>query len=266
MDEAATLYQKAFGTTASTAFNGMVLLLDVAGHTIMLLNGGPQFAPNASISFFVSFNQEAEIDTAWAALADGGSVFMPLNQYPWSNKYGWVQDRFGVSWQLILTKPGILEEKIVPALMFTKDVAGRAEEAMQFYTTVFPNSAIVDINRYLPGEGDKEGTVKHGRFLLNGKMFVAFDSSMMHAFTFTEGVSIVVNCDTQEEIDHYWNSLTADGGQESRCGWLKDKYGVSWQIVPADIGKWMTEPGKGQRAMQALLQMRKIDIATLLNV
>jgi len=89
------------------------------------------------------------------------------------------------------------------------------------------------------------------------------DSSAAHASTFNEGVSISVNCDTQEEIDHYWNSLTANGGEESRCGWLKDKYGVSWQIVPSIIGKLMSDPEKGQRAMQALMKMKKIEIEKL---
>jgi predicted 3-demethylubiquinone-9 3-methyltransferase (glyoxalase superfamily) len=128
------------------------------------------------------------------------------------------------------------------------------------------------ISRYEKGEGDPEvsgqvveGTVKHGRFLLDGQMFVAMDSSMAHAFSFSEGVSISVSCETQEEIDHYWNKLIADGGQESMCGWLKDKYGVSWQIVPSILGKLMSDPGKGQRVMQALMQMKKLEIDKLEN-
>ena len=165
----------------------------------------------------------------------------------------------------MLTKPGMMEQKIIPALMFTQAVAGKAEEAMQFYTSLFPGSSIKEISRYEKGEGDVEGTVKHGRFLLEGQLFVAMDSSMPHAFTFSEGVSISVNCDTQEEIDHYWNSLTANGGQESMCGWLKDKYGVSWQIVPSMLGSLMSDPQKGQRVMQALMKMKKLEIDKLVN-
>jgi predicted 3-demethylubiquinone-9 3-methyltransferase (glyoxalase superfamily) len=86
-----------------------------------------------------------------------------------------------------------------------------------------------------------------------------------HAFSFDEGMSIAVNCDTQEEIDHYWNGLTANGGMESMCGWLKDKYGVSWQIVPSMLGSLMSDPQKGQRVMQALMKMKKLDIAALTN-
>ena len=263
--QAVELYSAAFGNTKIIADTGMVVMFEISGCKIMGLNGGPIFTPNASISLFVMFDNENEMDTSWKKLSDGGAVFMPLNKYPWSDKYGWIQDKFGVSWQLMLAKPGTMEQKIIPALMFTQSVAGKAEEAMQFYTSLFPNSSIKDISRYEKGEGDVEGTVKHGRFLLDGQMFVAMDSSMAHAFTFSEGVSISVSCDTQEEIDHYWNSFTANGGQESMCGWLKDKYGVSWQIVPSMLGKLMSDPEKGQRVMQALMQMKKLEIDKLEN-
>ena len=263
--QAAELYAASFGNTVITADNGMVVMFEIDGCKIMGLNGGPMFKPNASISLFAVFENEKEIDAAWEKLNDGGAVFMPLNKYPWSEKYGWVQDKYGISWQLMMIKPGMMEQKIIPALMFTQAVAGKAEEAMRFYTSLFPNSEIKDISRYEKGEGDVEGTVKHGRFLLNTQLFVAMDSSMPHAFTFSEGVSISVSCDTQEEIDNYWNSLIANGGQESMCGWLKDKYGVSWQIVPAILGSLMSEPGKGQRVMQALMQMKKLEIDKLVN-
>jgi predicted 3-demethylubiquinone-9 3-methyltransferase (glyoxalase superfamily) len=262
--EAASLYSDAFGNTVITADNGMVVMFEIGGCQIMGLNGGAMFTPNASISLFITFENEKEIDTAWHKLNEAGEVFMPLNKYPWSDKYGWIQDKFGVSWQLILTKPGIQEQKIMPALMFTQSVAGKAEEAMTLYASLSPGSSVEHISRYEKGEDDVEGTVKHGRFLLNGQMFAAMDSSAAHAFTFSEGVSISVSCDTQEEIDKYWNRLTADGGEESMCGWLKDKYGVSWQIVPSMIGKILGDPENGQRAMQALMKMRKIEIEKLI--
>jgi len=263
--QAADLYAAAFGNTVITADNSMVVMFEIDGCKIMGLNGGPMFKPNASISLFAMFESESAIDAAWGKLSEGGFALMPLNKYPWSDKYGWVQDKFGVSWQVMLAKPGMMEQKIIPAFMFTQGVAGKAEEAMQFYTSLFPNSSIKEISRYEKGEGDVEGTVKHGRFLLNGQLFVAMDSSMAHAFTFSEGVSISVNCDTQEEIDRYWNELTANGGQESMCGWLKDKYGVSWQIVPAVLGSLMADPAKGQRVMQALMKMKKLEIEKLVK-
>jgi predicted 3-demethylubiquinone-9 3-methyltransferase (glyoxalase superfamily) len=261
--QAAGLYGEAFGNTVITYDNGMVVLFEIGGCQIMGLNGGPMFTPNASISLFITFDTETAIDTAWGKISEGGKVLMPINKYPWSDRYGWVEDKYGVSWQLILTKPGMQEQKIMPALMFTQSVAGKAEEAMQMYSALFPGSSVEHISRYEKGEPDVEGTVKHGRFLLNGQMFIAMDSSAAHGFAFSEGVSISVSCDTQEEIDHYWNSLTADGGQESMCGWLKDKYGVSWQIVPSNIAALMSDPVNGQKAMQALMGMKKIEIEKL---
>ena len=261
--QAAELYSKAFGNTVITFDNGMVILFEISGCKIMGLNGGPMFTPNASISLFVLFVNEKELTAAWEKLTEGGTVFMPLNTYPWSEKYGWIQDMYGVSWQLMIAKPGLMEQKITPALMFTQSMAGKAEEAMKLYTSLFPNSGVVDISRYEKGEPDVEGTVKHGRFLLNGQLFVAMDSSAAHAFAFSEAVSISVSCHTQEEIDHYWNNLAADGGEESMCGWLKDKYGVSWQIVPSNIGELMSDPVNGEKAMQALMGMKKIDIEKL---
>lgn len=263
--EAATLYTKAFDNTSINTDNGMVQMVSLDGNDIMLLNGGTHFKPNPSISLFVNFTDETAIDKAWNTLSDGGFAMMPLNKYPWSEKYGWLADKYGVSWQLMLVKPEAFEQTLIPALMFTKSMAGKAEEAMNFYTSLIPNSSVNAVNRYEKGEGDVEGTVKHGRFLLNGKLFVAMDSSAPHAFSFDEGMSIVVNCDSQDEIDKYWNSLTANGGQESQCGWLKDKYGVSWQIVPANIGQLIGNPVNGQKAMQALMKMKKIEIDKLVN-
>lgn len=262
--QAAELYSQAFGNTKITFDNGMVVLFEISDCQLMGLNGGPMFTPNASISLFITFENEEEIETAWHTISDGGKVFMELGKYPWSDKYGWIEDKYGVSWQLILTKPGMQEQKVMPALMFTQNVAGKAREAMQFYTSLFPGSSVEHISEYEKGEGDVEGTVKHGRFLLNGQMFVAMDSTAAHEFRFNEGLSISVSCDTQEEIDHYWNSLTADGGEESMCGWLKDKYGVSWQIVPSNISTIMADPEKGKKAMQALMQMKKIEIDKLM--
>lgn len=264
-EQAAELYSSAFGNTTIMSDNGMVVMIEISGCKIMLLNGGPVFTPNPSISLFVMFETEKELDTAWQKLIDGGKALMALDKYPWSDKYGWLQDKFAVSWQLMLSKPGTTSQKIIPAFMFTQPVAGKAEEAMKLYTSLFPGSSIESISRYEKGEGDVEGTVKHGRFLLGGQLFVAMDSSIGHQFTFSEGVSVSVSCDSQEEIDRYWNSLTADGGEESMCGWLKDKYGVSWQIVPSSIGSLLSNPANGQRAMQALMQMKKIDIAKLEN-
>lgn len=144
-------------------------------------------------------------------------------------------------------------QKITPFLWFDNN----ALEAAQFYTTVFTNSAIIST---IPGPG---GTVMGLTFQLNGQTFMALNGGPM--FTFTEAISLYINCETQEEIDTLWNKLTADGGKESRCGWLKDKYGLSWQLVPPVLGKLLADPDreKAGKVMQAMLQMNKIIIADL---
>jgi predicted 3-demethylubiquinone-9 3-methyltransferase (glyoxalase superfamily) len=156
-------------------------------------------------------------------------------------------------------------QKFTPTLMFTHDQCGKAEEAIHFYTSLFPESSVTGILKYSADDDDEEGMVKHAQFRLDGYVFMAMDSSYDHAFKFSEGISIAVDCDTQEEIDHYWEKLTAEG-EESMCGWLKDKYGVSWQIVPAILPQLMADPEKGQKVVDAFLKMRKFDIATLLAV
>jgi len=161
-------------------------------------------------------------------------------------------------------------QKITPHLWFDKN----CEEAMNFYTSVFPSgpggkdSKILSIHRYPEGIDDPhmkgmEGKVIHGEFELNGQKFMALDGGPM--FRFNESVSFYVNCKSQEEVDHFWNKLTSDGGQESMCGWLKDKYGLSWQIVPARLGELLSDPDRERsgRAMQAMLKMKKIIIAEL---
>jgi predicted 3-demethylubiquinone-9 3-methyltransferase (glyoxalase superfamily) len=263
--EAADFYKSSFGNADITSSNPMVTEFALFGQKFIGLNGGPMFKPNPSISFFVLFDSESEIDAAWKKLMDGGVVMMALDKYPWSDKYGWLQDKFGISWQLMMSKPGMSEQKIIPALMFTESMAGKAEPAMQFYTSIFSNSGIKDISRYEKGEPDVEDTVKHGRFELDKQMFIAFDSSYAHGFAFNEAISLTVSCDTQEQIDYYWNELLKNGGHEQQCGWLKDQYGVSWQIVPAILPQLMNDPAKGTKVIEAFMKMKKFDIVKLLE-
>jgi predicted 3-demethylubiquinone-9 3-methyltransferase (glyoxalase superfamily) len=156
-------------------------------------------------------------------------------------------------------------QKFSPTLMFTHEQFGKAEQAIQFYTSLFPGSSVTGILKYSAEDEDVEGMVKHAQFKLLDFVFMAMDSSFDHPFRFSEGISIAVECETQEEIDHYWYELIADGGEESMCGWLKDKYGISWQIVPAILKDLMADPARSERVVQAFLQMRKFDIAKLLS-
>jgi len=148
--------------------------------------------------------------------------------------------------------------KITPFLWFDS----QAEEAAQFYTSIFPNSRIVSTTRYGEGAPMPKGGVMTVVFELDGQRFIALNGGPL--FTFNESVSFTVDCKTQQEVDEYWAKLTA-GGQESQCGWLKDKFGLSWQIVPTVLGELLSDPDpkKAKRAMQAMLKMKKLDVAAL---
>lgn len=242
------------------------------GYSFMSISAGPFFKVNPSISFMVNFDPsqdpdaKARIDAVWNRLIDGGKALMPIDKYPFSERYGWVQDRYGVSWQLILTKPeGEKRPRIIPSLMFANALYGKAEEATDFYLSVFQDTARGTVARYPAGmEPSKEGTIMFTDYRLEGQWFAAIDAAGKHDFTFNEAISLIVNCADQAEIDRYWEKLSAVPESE-QCGWLKDKYGVSWQIVPTVMGEMMKSGTSEQidRVTKAFLPMKKFDIAKL---
>jgi predicted 3-demethylubiquinone-9 3-methyltransferase (glyoxalase superfamily) len=191
---------------------------------------------------------------------------MPLDKYPFSERYGWLQDKYGVSWQLIFTNPeGEERPFITPSLLFVGQVSGKAEEATDFYLSVFQNAKRGMIARYPAGMApDKEGSVMFTDFMLENQWFAAMDSAREHNFAFNEAISFMVSCDTQEEIDYYWSKLSAVPESE-QCGWLKDKYGVSWQVTPADMSRMIREgtPEQIARIVDAFMRMKKFDLAAL---
>lgn len=245
---------------------GSVMTVDfeLAGFNFTALNGGAQFKPNPSISFFINCADEPTVNRTWAALVENGTVLVPLDSYEFAPRYGWVQDRYGVSWQVILsTEPAV--QSIVPALLFVGDRCGRAREALTFYTSVFRNSQAGEIYSYGADHPPEDPThVMYGEATLEGTKFVAMDSGIDHRFGFNEGVSIIVNCDDQAEVDYYWDALTAVPEAEA-CGWLKDKFGVSWQIVPRQFYDLMPagDGAVSDAIMTAMLPMKKLDIAAL---
>jgi predicted 3-demethylubiquinone-9 3-methyltransferase (glyoxalase superfamily) len=261
---AADFYCSIFNRSKIIDDTQMVVRFEIDGRLIMGLNGGPMYKINPSISLFVTCETNEEIETIWNKLIEGGSAMMPLDEYPWSKKYGWVVDKFGMTWQLMLGELPADGQKIIPCLLFVGDQYGRAEEAVKQYTSIFPNSEIRRLEIYEAGEPQPEGKLKFGDFTLQNELFAAMDGFGAHEFQFNEGVSFVVECDTQDEIDTYWDKLT-EGGSESQCGWLKDRFGVSWQIVPAILSKLMADPEKAPRVLQAFLKMKKFDIETLLK-
>lgn len=263
-EEAAEFYSSVFKDAEITEKNAVVANIDLQGQRFMFLNGGDMFTPNPSISFFVVCESEEEVNNTWAKLIDGGTELMPLDEYPWSKKYGWLEDRYHVSWQLSYSKIEDVGQKFTPSLMFVQEQNGRAEEAINFYTSIFEDSAIQGILKYSKDDPDTEGNVKHAQFSIRDYGLMAMESSLEHNFSFNEGVSLVVPCKTQDEIDYYWTNLT-EGGQESMCGWLKDKYGVSWQIVPTILETLMADEDKAPRVVEAFMKMKKFDIDTLVN-
>jgi predicted 3-demethylubiquinone-9 3-methyltransferase (glyoxalase superfamily) len=255
-------YCSLFENSNVLAENSIVTKFEIEGTTIKLLNGGTLFTKNPSISFYVKCTTKEEVEKLWHALSAGGKTLMPLGNYPWCPLYGWVEDKYGMSWQLFLTELKQGEQRIVPSLLFTKEAFGSAAAAMQFYTDVFKEGQINYQAMYLEGEGQPIGSLKFGSFKLNQSSFVAMDGPGEHAFTFNEGIAFVVECKDQDEVDYYWDKLSA-GGFEGQCGWLKDKFGISWQILPIELNTLMGKPATAEKARNAFMKMRKIIIQDL---
>ncbi len=242
-----------------------IVTIELLGQEFTLISAGPLFKFNPSVSFLVACKTKDEVDALWEKLSEGGTALMELGEYPFSERYGWVQDRYGLSWQVMFMGGRKIKQKITPTLMFVGKQCGKAEEAINFYATVFHNAKVGDILRYSKGEEpDKEGTIKHAAFALEGQEFAAMDSARVHNFAFNEAISFMVHCETQEEIDYYWGKLSADPKAE-QCGWLKDKYGVSWQIVPTIMDEMLKDKDKEKlaRVTEAFLKMKKFDIKVL---
>ncbi|AKU92551.1 VOC family protein [Vulgatibacter incomptus] len=278
-EEAASFYTKTFPKGRVTAVShysesrdnpggkprGSVLTVEfeIAGQRFTALNGGPIFVINPSISFFAHVDEVGEAERLFGLLSDGGDVLMPFGSYPWSEGFGWAKDRFGVSWQVIAGRRAPGSASIVPCLMFTDAQKGKANEAMEAYVRIFPGGKIQSVERYAAGEGPT-GTVKHARFVVAGQDLIAMDSPIEHGFGFNGAVSLQVMCKDQGEVDRYWEALS-EGGERGPCGWLKDRFGLSWQIVPIAMVEWMAsrDAAARDRAFEAMLGMKKLDVAAL---
>lgn len=275
-NEAATFYMSLFegsilknrtilhDTPSGTA---EMITMELAGQEFMLLSGGPYFKFTPAVSFLIACETVAEVERLWSKLIENGEVLMPLGTYPFSEKYGWVADQYGLSWQVMYMGDFDVKQKITPTFMFVGKQYGNAKEAVQLYTSLYKDSAIEETLRYDENVGpNKPGTIKRMAFTLNNQHFAAMDSAYEHDFSFTEAISFIVKCDTQEEIDYYWDKLSAVPAAE-QCGWLKDQYGISWQIVPSMMDKMMNtnDPKKIAQVTKAFLKMKKFDIAELIK-
>jgi predicted 3-demethylubiquinone-9 3-methyltransferase (glyoxalase superfamily) len=271
-EEAARFYTSLFPDSriVSTALYGqggprpkgtvMTVTFQLEGQDFTALNGGPAYTFTPAISFFANRATEKEVDELWEKLSNGGTVLMELGEYPFSKRFGWTADRYGVSWQVSLSRAATIS----PFFMFAGQQHGKAEDAVRFYVSLFKGSRIDTIDRYGAGEGEPEGTVRRASFTLAGQEFMAIDSGGAHAFTFTPALSLFVSCETQEEIDGLWEKLV-EGGEEVQCGWVTDRYGVSWQVVPSVLGELVGDgtSAAADRVMTELLTMVKLDVKRL---
>ncbi len=249
-----------------------VVSFELAGRPFMAISAGPMFRFNPSVSLQARLDTKQEVDAIWEKLSPSGKVHMPLDSYPFNERFGWLEDRYGLSWQLMVSAATEVHQKLMPFLMFVGKVCGKAEEAIDFYTSLFKNApgstgetSATILARYGKGaDPDQEGTLQQSYFSLGGQEFGAMDSAWAHPFAFNDAISFLVPCDSQEEIDYFWGKLSADPGAE-QCGWLKDRYGVSWQITPAVLGELVggEDRQRSARVTQAFLKMKKFDIAAL---
>ena len=271
-EEAMNFYVSIFGNAkvlhddrvpGGPADGAMLSTFQLEGLEFYAFNGGPYFKHSQGISFTVSCDTRQEIDHLWEKLTEGGVIMMPLDAYFFSERYGWVQDRFGISWQLDLAHR---DQKIAPSFLFVGSQHGHAEEAMKLYCSLFEDSGIGDMARYEEGSHGEPGTVMHAAFKLAGQEFMAMDSNGPHEFEFTSAISFLVSCEDQAEVDRLWAGFTREG-QEQQCGWVLDKFGIAWQIIPAVHMEIMRGPDRdrAKRATAAMLKMKKFDIAALLE-
>ncbi len=259
--EAAELYCSVFKNSKITAETPVVVSFELNGKKITGINGGPVFEKNPSISLFVYSGSVAETNRIWDILKDGGDVYLPIGTYPWSERYGWLKDRFGMTWQIASTGKNDREVRIMPSMLFVGEQFGKAGDAIQLYTGIFTEASTLMMVNYPEGDSN-EGKVMYSETSLNGAELVLMDGPGEHHYQFNEGVSLVVECDDQAEVDHYWDKLS-EGGEESMCGWLKDKFGVSWQIVPKMLIELMADPEKAPLAFEKFKDMRKLEIEKL---
>ena len=263
-DEAARFYANGFreGSVVEQV-PGLAATVSIHGFRLSLINGGDQDAPNPSISCILNFDPllfggedqaRAYLDELYERLSTGG-VLMELGEYPFSPRYAWV----GMTWQLMLTDPaGEPRPFILPSFMFGGTNHANAEEATEAWIALFDDARRGALRRYEEGGPMEAGTVMFTDFTLRGTWMAAMDSGAFHDFTFTPGVSMIVSCQDQEEIDRYWTGLSAVPEAE-HCGWCIDRWGVSWQVVPHNIAELMADATTREK----LLHMGKIDLAGL---
>lgn len=244
---------------------GAILTIEfsVFDYVFVLVNGGPAFTPNPSVSFMVRFSDEHFLDpeealrAAWDVLIDGGKALMPLGTEDLGSLFGWVEDKFGISWQLMLeddpeNEVAAERPRVHPALLFGAPAFGKAAVARERYLEVFPHSRIG-----ITAQSPADGSLAFGDAQF-GDDWLAFQDAEQAPFAFNEAVSFIINCTDQQEIDYFWEALSRVPESE-QCGWCKDEFGVSWQVTPLDMEDLTSSPD----AYAAMMGMKKIDLNVL---
>jgi predicted 3-demethylubiquinone-9 3-methyltransferase (glyoxalase superfamily) len=237
----------------------------LAGIRFSAINGGSYFTLNPSISLMVACSSPEEVDRLHAVLSVGGADLMPLDEYPFSKRFAWIQDKYGLNWQLMLVENQEEQQRIRPTFLFAGEACGKAEDALDYYLSVFEESSKSHVNYYQTGEPeDKRAKINYSELEIYGMQMIAMDHGFGGDFTFNEAFSIMILCKDQAEIDYYWEKLSFVPEAE-QCGWVKDQFGVSWQIVPEALNDILAKGSKEEikRITEAFLKMKKLDLAAL---
>jgi predicted 3-demethylubiquinone-9 3-methyltransferase (glyoxalase superfamily) len=263
--EAAKWYVSLFDGTSILYQNQVITEISIEGTKLMMINGGKHYSPTSAMSNFVYFGGNHEkFERIYHALLDGGQILMPMDAYDWSSKYAWVKDKFGINWQMDIDEINH-RQKLVPSLLFVNQRNHNVKEALSYYISVFEQSTMLMEWPYPESEASMPaGTLLFGQAKLGNTIINAMSSTLHHDYDFTPGNSLVIVCENQDEIDYYWKALGAEG-QELMCGWLTDRFGLTWQIFPRILSDLMNDPERGPKASTALRQMKKIVIAKLLE-
>ena len=230
-------------------------------------NGDSDFKMNPSFSLMISLDTAEEVDTLYAKLAKGGKDLMPLDAYPFSDRYAWVEDQFGLSWQIMLAPDVPKNHKIRVSLLFAGQYCGQAEQALKDYATIFQMAAPGHINYYQKGEAqDGRAKVNYAELNVGDQQLVFMDHGFGSDEEFSEAISFLIVAGAQSEVDYYWDKLSAHEESEA-MGWLKDSHGISWQVVPQAYLQIMETANEEQkkRVLDALFKMKKMDVARLEN-
>ncbi|WP_421000330.1 VOC family protein [Carnobacterium maltaromaticum] len=234
--------------------------VQLANQEFILLNGGPEFKATPSISYMVTCTSETQLQVLWQELSEGGKLLMNLAIYPGVGQFGWLEDRFGISWQFSLDQSSS-SQKITPCFMFSGEQYGNASRAVAEWIEVFQSGEILE--HYF----NEDSTTKLAKFTLHQQEFMAMDSAVDHDFTFSLANSFYVYCENQKEIDRLWTAITSKG-TEMPCGWMGDRFGVAWQTVTRDMDTMLDRKNltKALAVTQAVYGMMKIDSEELRRI